>query len=111
MLHTWRTRPMPWSIQIARIAGIPIRLHLTFLLLLGWLAARAGGDPTTLLLALGLFACVVLHELGHSVVAQRFGVRVLDITLLPIGGLARMETIPKDPTQELWIAIAGPVVN
>lgn len=102
---------MAWSFQIARIFGIPIRLHLTFLLLIGWLLSMAGANPTMLWLGLGLFVCVLLHELGHSVVAQRFGVEVLDITLLPIGGLARMASTPREPRQELFIAAAGPAVN
>jgi Zn-dependent protease/CBS domain-containing protein len=105
---------MPWSFQIARVFDIPIRLHLTFLLLLGWLGLRAyspGGDPVLLPLAVALFACVLLHELGHSLTARRFGIKVADITLLPIGGLARMNTIPRDPRQELWITAAGPAVN
>jgi Zn-dependent protease/CBS domain-containing protein len=100
---------MSWSVQIGRVFGIPIRLHLTFLLLLAWLG-MAQGLPTVLL-AVGLFACVLLHEFGHSVVAQRYGVKVLDITLLPIGGLARMASMPNKPAQEFWIAAAGPAVN
>jgi Zn-dependent protease/CBS domain-containing protein len=102
---------MPWSFQIARVFDIPIRLHLTFLLLLGWLAFLARGNTSLPLVAVGLFACVVAHELGHSLVARRFGVQVLDITLLPIGGVARMASIPREPRQELWIAVAGPAVN
>ena len=102
---------MAWSIQIARVFGIPIRLHLTFLLLIGWLLSMAGSNRTMLWVTLGLFGSVLLHELGHSVVAQRFGVEVLDITLFPIGGLARMATIPREPRQELLIAVAGPAVN
>ena len=102
---------MAWSIQIARVFGIPIRLHLTFLLLLGWLLSMAASNRTMLWVTLGLFTCVVLHELGHSVVAQRFGVEVLDITLFPIGGIARMASIPRVPLQELLIAAAGPAVN
>src|SRR5688572_25969690 len=102
---------MGWSIQLGRILGIPIRLHITFLLLIGWLVLLSRGNTTMLFLALGLFGSVLLHELGHSVVAQRYGVRVLDITLLPIGGLARMATAPRIPRHELWIALAGPAVN
>src|SRR4051794_30932920 len=104
---------MPWSIQLGRVLGIPIRLHLTFVLLIGWLFAYSisRGEMTNLYLALGLFACVLLHELGHSVAARRFGVDVVDITLLPIGGVARMGNIPEQPRQELIIALAGPIVN
>ena len=104
---------MAWSTQIGRIFGVPIRLHLTFLLLLGWLAIAGltSGDLSLLLLSVGLFGCVLAHELGHSVAAQRYGVQVMDITLLPIGGLARMASIPREPRQEFWIAVAGPAVN
>jgi Zn-dependent protease/CBS domain-containing protein len=104
---------MAWSYQIARIFGIPVRVHLTFVLLIAWLAhsGLSRGDLTTLWVAVGMFCCVLAHELGHSVVAQRFGVRVADITLLPIGGVARMESIPRNPRQEFWIALAGPAVN
>lgn len=102
---------MAWSFQIARVMGIPIRLHLTFLLIIGWLLSLAGRNPTMAWVGLGLFACVLLHELGHSVVARKFGVEVVDITLLPIGGLARMAAAPKEPLQEMLIAAAGPAVN
>ena len=104
---------MSWSVQIGRLFGIPVRLHLTFLLLMGWLAYRGAlsGEMTGVLLAASLFACVLAHELGHSVVAQRYGVKVVDITLLPIGGVARMASIPDKPRQEFWIAVAGPAVN
>ena len=100
------------ALRIATVAGIPIRLHFTFLLFLLWIGlagpSRAGG--LSLLYVLAVFTCVVLHELGHSVVALRYGIPVADITLYPIGGVARIE---KRPTarQELWVAVAGPAVN
>src|SRR5687767_5632811 len=108
LTHTPTHPHMTWSFQIARIFDIPVRLHLTFLLLLGWLALAGGG--ALLLLAVGLFTCVLLHELGHCFAARRYGVRVVDITLLPIGGLARME-IPRRSQEEFWIAAAGPAVS
>ncbi len=101
-----------WSVHVATVSGIPIRLHFSFLFLLALIAwnsppnARVGG----ILLMLGVFLCVVLHELGHSVTAQRYGIGVAEIVLYPIGGIARMEKLPK-PHQELWIALAGPAVN
>lgn len=102
----------PWALRIATVAGIPIRLHFTFLLFLVYIAF-SGHEETrvlNLLLLVALFLCVALHELGHSIVAMKFGIPVADITLYPIGGIARIE---KRPTawQELWIAIAGPMVN
>ena len=100
------------ALRIATVAGIPIRLHFTFLLFLLWvgLAGPHGAGGLSVLYVLAIFLCVVLHELGHSVVAQRDGIPVLDITLYPIGGVARIE---KRPTarQELGIAVAGPAVN
>jgi len=108
---------MVWSIQIARAFGIPIRVHLTFLLVLGWGAFSWGsqhglyGALFGVVLMLLLFSSVALHELGHSVVAQRRGLRVLDIVLLPIGGVATLDGKPSRPQDELWIALAGPAVN
>jgi Zn-dependent protease/predicted transcriptional regulator len=100
------------ALRIATVAGIPIRLHFTFLLFLLWvgLAGPHGAGGLSILYVLAVFLCVVLHELGHSVVALRYGIPVLDITLYPIGGVARIE---KRPTakQELAIAVAGPAVN
>lgn len=107
---------MKWSFRIASVAGIPIRVHATFLLLLlfvAWTHAAEGGPGIAqgVLFTLLLFACVVAHELGHSLVGMRLGYRVRDITLLPIGGVASFERMPTDPRQELLIAIAGPLVN
>ena len=108
---------MPWSFRIARIAGIPIRVHATFFLLpLGVALSSSGaqgvrGGLLAALLILVLFVFVVLHELGHSLVAKGLGVRIRDITLLPIGGVARMETMPRAPLHEVLIAVAGPAVN
>jgi Zn-dependent protease/CBS domain-containing protein len=104
---------MSWSIQIARLHDIPIRLHLTFFMLMGAIIFHglSVGDPALVIVSLGLFGSVLLHELGHSVTAQRLGIKVVDITLLPIGGLARMERIPREPREELLITAAGPLVN
>lgn len=107
---------MKWSFRIASVAGIPIRVHATFLLLLlfvAWTHASQGGPGIAqgVLFTLLLFACVVAHELGHSLVGVRLGYKVRDITLLPIGGVASFERLPTDPRQEMLIAIAGPLVN
>jgi Zn-dependent protease len=106
-----------WSYRIARIAGTDIKVHATFLLLLGWFAFaawRSGGPGAALagvLFLLALFLCVLLHEFGHIRMAHRFGVRTPDVILLPIGGVARLERIPDVPRQELLIAAAGPAVT
>ncbi len=108
---------MPWSITIARIAGSEIRIHLTFLILLAWFAIAgyySGGAAAaldTVLFVIAVFACVVLHELGHAIAARRYGITTPDITLLPIGGLARLSRIPDNPAEEIVIAVAGPLVN
>ncbi len=97
-----------------RVFGVPVRFHFTFILLLVFLVvAGLGGrnaDRIQVVSVLGLFASVLLHELGHAVVSHHFGVRVLEIVMYPIGGVSRLEKQPK-PQQELWIAIAGPLVN
>ena len=100
------------ALRIATVAGIPIRLHFTFLLFLLWIYASAPNSARLIGVAyvVTVFACVVLHELGHSLVALRYGIPVADITLYPIGGVARIEKRPK-ARQELGIAIAGPAVN
>jgi Zn-dependent protease/CBS domain-containing protein len=101
----------PGSVRIATVAGIPIRLHFTFLILVAFLLIfGAGPSMASAVFVLALFACIVLHELGHSIVAQHYGIRVDSITLYPIGGLARITKRPTPP-QELWVALAGPAVN
>jgi Zn-dependent protease/CBS domain-containing protein len=108
---------MSWSLPIFRVAGIQLRIHVTFLLLIGWLAFgyyAAGGSAVAasrVLFILLLFLCVVLHEFGHALAAKSFGINTPDITLLPIGGVARLERMPEEPKQELIIALAGPAVN
>jgi Zn-dependent protease/CBS domain-containing protein len=103
-----------WSIKIGRIFGIDIKVHLTFLLILVWGAFNYGGSAGPLygiLVTLALFTLVLLHELGHSVAALGYGIPVKDITLLPIGGVARLERMPEKPLHELVVALAGPLVN
>ena len=109
---------MGGSFKIGRAFGIDIKVHWTFFLLLAFFAYvgyRDSGDPLTALVTaaiiVALFFCVLLHEFGHSLVAQRLGIEVPDITLLPIGGLARLKTLPDKPWDEVKIALAGPLVN
>ena len=103
-----------WAFQIGTMLGIPIRIHATFLLILVWfgMAAAAANRnvPSGIALVLAFFACVLLHELGHAAMARRFGVRTREIVLYPIGGVARLESIPGG-WAELAIALAGPAVN
>ena len=108
---------MGWSIPILRVAGIQLRIHITFLLLIAWIAFAyytQGGSSAAVdgvLFILLLFACVVLHEFGHAFAAKAFGINTPDITLLPIGGVARLERMPEEPVQELIIAVAGPLAG
>ena len=108
---------MGWSLNLGTIAGTTIRVHITFLILLIWIwfaHYQIGGAPAAwegVAFIVAVFACVVLHEFGHIAAARRFGIRTPDITLLPIGGVARLERMPEEPRQEFVIAIAGPLVN
>jgi Zn-dependent protease/predicted transcriptional regulator len=109
---------MRWSFTIGRLFGIRIELHVTFVLFIGWIALSQGlltGNAARALeavvLLLLVFACVLLHELGHALTARRFGIVTRDIILLPIGGVARLERMPDRPWQEIVVAIAGPLVN
>ncbi len=109
---------MRWSWKVATIAGIPIRVHATFFVFLVWFAgmsvARGGGLGEALGsvgFILAAFACIVLHEFGHALTGRRFGVVTKDITLLPIGGVARLDRMPRRPQEEVAVALAGPAVN
>jgi len=109
---------MKRSLKIGSVAGIGIYLHWTFLLLLAAIFAFYYVQSQNVVAALsgmglilGVFVCVVLHELGHALTARRFGVGTRSITLYPIGGLARLERIPSEPMKEFWIAVGGPAVN
>lgn len=108
---------MTWSFPIGRLFGSELRIHATFFLLLAFVALGAyseGGMQAALwnvLFVLALFACVVAHEFGHALTARRYGIKTPDITLLPIGGMARMERMPDVPRHEILVALAGPAVN
>jgi len=110
---------MNWSIKLFQAKGVDVKIHLTFVLILIWAAYRWNvstgeglmGAVFGIVATLLLFASVTLHEFGHSLQALKFGIAVHDITLMPMGGLARIEEIPEDPGKEIRIAIAGPLVN
>ncbi len=107
-----------WSWKLGRVAGIDVFVHATFLLIVlwvgfgGWLqdgSLQAALASVAFLLA--LFFTVLLHEFGHALVARRYGIKTRDVTLWPIGGVARLERMPDDPRQELAVALAGPLVS
>jgi Zn-dependent protease/CBS domain-containing protein len=109
---------MKWSWKLATVAGIAVYVHATFALLIAWIAFVHWAEHRSVAAVasgvgfiLALFGCVLLHELGHALAARRYAIRTRDITLLPIGGLARLERMPEDPRQELVVALAGPAVN
>jgi Zn-dependent protease len=108
---------MKWRFKLGRFLGIDVFLHFTFLILLAviWGSSFLVRGPSAALEATGLwlaiFGCVLLHEYGHALAARGYGIRTHDITLLPIGGLARLEKMPDKPAQEIVVAVAGPAVN
>lgn len=108
---------MAWSFAIGTVRGTVIRIHVTFFLLLAWIGAMHamhGGLAEAvagIVFVAVVFGCVLLHELGHAAAARRYGIATPDITLLPIGGLARLESIPEEPWREIFVAVAGPAVN
>lgn len=102
------------TVGSVRLFGVTVRFHFTFVLLLVFLTVMGLGakqsSAASALYIIGLFASVLLHELGHAAVGKIYGIRTIDIVMFPIGGVARVEKNPK-PAQELWIALAGPLVN
>lgn len=109
---------MKWQWKLGRFAGIDVFIHTTFLLLIGWvgyvhwLEHRNWGEVLMgILFILTLFLCVILHEYGHALTARKYGIRTRDITIYPIGGVARLERMPDKPIEELWVALMGPAVN
>jgi Zn-dependent protease/CBS domain-containing protein len=109
---------MKYTLYLGKISGIKILMHWTFLILILWIVfsnAKSGADINQIARSVGfilaVFTCVILHELGHALAAKRYNIKTLGITILPIGGLAQLESMPEKPKEELVVALAGPVVN
>lgn len=109
---------MKYSLSLGKILGIRVQIHWTFLILIAWIVFSnlSAGNTTeqtlwAVLFVLAIFLCVTLHEFGHALAARRYGIETQDITLLPIGGLARLTSMPEKPAEELVVALAGPAVN
>jgi Zn-dependent protease len=109
---------MKWQWKLGRFAGVDVYVHATFLLIIGWVGYShwlMHRDWIEVFKGIGfilaLFGCVVLHEYGHALTARKFGIKTRDITLYPIGGVARLERMPDKPIEELWVALMGPAVN
>ena len=102
---------MKWSLRIGRFLGIDVFLHWTFLIFCAFIWYFTHESLGTILFVLTAFTCVTLHEYGHALTARKFGIRTHDITLLPIGGVARLEKMPSNPKHEFLVAVAGPAVN
>jgi Zn-dependent protease len=108
---------MGWSFKLFDVGGTAVRIHMTFFLLLAWIATihwmhgGMGEAVDGVLFIVALFVCVVLHEFGHVLAARRYGIATSDVTLLPIGGVASLERVPEKPGQEILVALAGPAVT
>lgn len=109
---------MKQSLRLGHISGIRLSVHWTFLILIAWIVIanlRKGLEANEILWSVGfvltIFACVILHELGHALAAKRYNIKTRDIVILPIGGVAQLESIPEKPKEELVVALAGPLVN
>jgi Zn-dependent protease/CBS domain-containing protein len=109
---------MKWQWKLGTFAGIEVYIHATFMLLIAWVGyshwlenQNWGEVFSGILFILALFACVILHEYGHALTARKYGIKTRDITIYPIGGVARLERMPEKPVEELWVALMGPAVN